>query len=130
MNKWTWGAVIIIILIIGVWLMTTRIAGAPAQPAADSTTMGTYPYECDEHVTFTMTPSSDMSTITLAPSGSGTYPPATTLTRVATSSGVLFQGGGLTFFGRGESVSLTEGEQSLNCSPVPDQNNAPFNFGD
>jgi membrane-bound inhibitor of C-type lysozyme len=131
MKSWMWWVVALIIIIIGVWYFTSaKTAGAPVTGSSQAADFGTYPYECDEHVAFTMTPASDMSTIALAPSGSGTYPPATVLTKMATSSGALYQGGGLTFYGRGESVSLTQGTQSLNCSPVPNPDLAPFNFGD
>lgn len=91
--------------------------------------LGTYAYECDEHVAFEMTPASDLSSVTLKPI-SGSYPPAATLTKVPTNNGARFEGGGLVLVGHGESLVLGEGDNALNCSPAPSDTEAPFNFGD
>ena len=78
-----------------------------------------------------MTPSGDMASIAIAPTVAGaTYPPAVTLTKVAASSGVRYEGGGVIFTAHGETVTLGEGDSAINCSPVPNQDSAPFNFGD
>lgn len=93
---------------------------------------GTYSYECDEHVTFSMTPASDMSSVTITPT-SGTFPPAATLAHKGAGSagGQVFESNGITFTGKGESVSIASvGSDALNCSPVANQDVAPFNFGD
>jgi membrane-bound inhibitor of C-type lysozyme len=79
---------------------------------------------------FTMTPAADMGTIAIAPVSGAAYPAATTLAKADAASGVRYEGGGYVFTGRGESVTLSENGQTLNCSPVPDAENAPFNFGD
>ena len=97
---------------------------------ATSTTMGTYAYECDEHVTFTMTPAPDMSSIRIEPLNNPAYPKAVTLQKQPSPSGVRYESEETTFIGKGESVSFTQGDFGLNCSPVPDTENAPFNFGD
>ena len=134
MNKiWMWVVVIIVIGIGGVWYYESSNMAAPANVSGDQaavTNFGSYAYECDEHVTFTMTPATDMSTIALAPSAGATYPSAVTLSKVTATSGVQYQGGGYTFTGNGESVTLTSNGSTLNCSPVADPNNAPFNWGD
>ena len=134
MNTWIWGVVIIIILITGAWYFTAETAIAPAdtgsQDGTQLTTLGTYAYECDEHVAFTMTPAGDMGSVAIAPTSGGTYPPVATLIKVATASGARYEGGGIVLTARGETVTLGEGESAINCTPVPDTDNAPFNFGD
>jgi len=137
-NIWMW-VIIILIIVGGAWYYERSKTVVPAMPSdsqtgtqsATTTDLGTYSYECDEHVTFTMTPASDMSTVSIAPSdASSSYPTAATLSQVATSSGVEYQGSGYTFTGKGESVTLTSNGSTLNCSPVQNPDMAPFNFGD
>ncbi len=137
-TKIVWAVVVIIILIGGgYWYMNMMPATATVPegaagkiPAGGS--MGTYAYECDEHVTFTMTPADEMASIAIAPSNGGAFPPASTLTYVSrTDAGQVFSGNGITFTAKGESVTLASaGSEPLNCSPVPSQDSAPFNFGD
>jgi hypothetical protein len=91
--------------------------------------LGTYAYECDEHVAFSMTPSSDLKTIRITPVG-GAYPPVSTLGRQVTNNGARYEGSGVVLVGHGEGVVLGEGEDALNCTPVVSQTEAPFNFGD
>ena len=128
------GAVVVIIILIGggYWYMNMRpVTPDSKQVAAGG--FGTYNYECDEHVTFTMTPASDMSSITITPASGATFPPAATLPHVGAGSqgGQMFEGGGITFIGQGERVSLgSAGSDPLNCSPVANPDAAPFNFGD
>ena len=114
---------ILILLIVGAWYWF----GAPKAQAPAM--LGTYAYECDEHVRFLMTPSSDLSTIDIKPVG-GTYPPASTLKKQVTNSGARYEGNGVVFVAHGEGVVLGEGDDALNCSPTPNQSEAPFNFGD
>jgi len=112
---------------------TSTIVSASSTTAASSTpdTFGTYSYECDEHVSFTMTPSSDMGSIAIAPNGANaTYPPAVTLYKEPAPAGVRYVGSGILFTGQGESVTLGDGTSTINCSPVQDPDMAPFNFGD
>ncbi|MEK7601733.1 MAG: hypothetical protein AAB480_04345 [Patescibacteria group bacterium] len=128
MNKtYVWAVVIILILLIGAILYNQK--GSAGAPAAEN--FGTYSYECDERVTFTMTPASDMSTIAIAPdSADAVYPPAVTLTKKPATSGVRYEGGGVVFTARGETITLGEGDSAINCSPVPNPDSPPFNFGD
>ncbi|HVU75314.1 MAG TPA: hypothetical protein VHD38_00540 [Candidatus Paceibacterota bacterium] len=132
MKKILWVAlVIVVLLIIGIWYDTAKPVKAPVSDTMATTDLGTYAYECDEHVAFTMTPASDMGSIAIAPtSASSTYPPATTLYKEPVSSGVRYVGSGIVFSGRGETVTLAEGDSAITCSPVPSQDMAPFNFGD
>ena len=129
MNKtYLWIVAIILILLIGAILYNQKGSTA-GTPAADN--FGTYAYECDEHVAFTMTPASDMSTIAIAASAAdAVYPPTVTLVKKDSASGVRYEGGGVIFTARGETVTLNEGDSAINCSPVPSQDSPPFNFGD
>src|SRR3989344_9671371 len=126
-NSYVWVGIIVVVLIIGAVLYNQK--GSAGTPAAGN--FGTYSYECDERVTFTMTPASDMSTIAIAPNSAGAvYPPAVTLVKKDALSGVRYEGGGVIFIARGETVTLNEGDSAINCSPVPSQDSPPFNFGD
>ncbi|MDO8514003.1 MAG: hypothetical protein Q7S50_00495 [bacterium] len=127
MNKLLGIAVLIILIGGGFWYMQSNKQSNKFVNTADM--WGKYPYECDEHVTFTMTPASDMSSIQVAPSNNGTYPPASTLMKKESASGVRYEGNGIVFAGRGETVTLGEGDSAINCSPIP-QEWGSFNFGD
>ena len=129
MNKiYLWAGIVVLALLIGAILYNQK-GNAAGTPVADN--FGTYSYECDEQVTFTMTPASDMSTIAIAPNSAGAvYPPTVTLVKQAAASGVRYEGGGVIFTARGETVTLNEGDSAINCSPVQSQDSPPFNFGD
>jgi hypothetical protein len=124
MNKLFLGLVVIIIAAGGWWFMNNK---APAGESAQD--FGTYSYECDENVKFTMTPSADMSSIRVAPAGGGAYPPVSTLTKKE-GTNARYEGNGVLFSGNGETVTLGEGDSAINCSPVPNPDSPPFNFGD
>ena len=119
----------VVILAAGAWYFAQSSQPAVTGPAADNT-FGTYNYECDERVTFMMRPASDMSVIQVAATGNGAYPPVSTLVKKEAASGVRYEGNGVVFTARGETVTLGEGDSAINCSPVPSQDEAPFNFGD
>ena len=125
-NSYVWAGIIVVVLVIGAVLYQQRVP--LGEPAAE---LGTYSYECDERVTFTMTPASDMSTIAIAPnSADAVYPPVVTLVKKDATSGVRYEGGGVIFTARGETVTLGEGDSAINCSPLQNPDEAPFNFGD
>ncbi len=107
-------------------------AAAPAQATttAAAQSFGTYQYECDEHVAFSMTLSSDLNSMTLVPANGGAYPPAATLAKKASASGVRYEGSGVVLTAKGETITLGEGDSAINCSPVNNPDEAPFNFGD
>ena len=128
-NTYLWAGVVIVLVIIGALLYTQK-QSVPDSSAANGD-LGTYAYECDEHVAFTMTPASDMSTIAIAASAAdAVYPPTVTLLKKDATSGVRYEGGGVIFTARGETITLNEGDSAINCSPVPSQDSPPFNFGD
>ena len=132
---------VLVIIIAGVWYFnTSKRAVAPTnthnqtQTTADTATttqnFGTYAYECDEHVAFELTLASDVSSMHVKAAGIGVYPPETTLTKKTSVSGVRYEGNGVVLTAKGETVTLGEGDSAINCSPVPNPNSAPFNFGD
>ena len=132
MNKtYAIGALALVVAIGGMWYVThpegMSESGAPAAHTAP-TDLGTYSYECDEHVAFMMTPAADMHSIMIVAT-QGAYPPATRLMQKQVASGVRYEGGGIVFTGKGETVTLGRGDSAINCSPVPSQTAAPFNFG-
>ena len=110
--------------------VSPKLLLAPSEIATEPQDFGTYPYECDEHVTFTMTPSLNLDTILIQPMTSGAYPPRSVLLRNDTVAGTRYEGNGVIFTARGETVTLGEGDSAINCSPLPNSNEAPFNFGD
>lgn len=124
--KYIWIAVAVLVVVVGAVWYTKDAEQGSSQQASD---FGTYAYECDEHVAFTMTPSSDMRTIAIRAT-TGAYPPATTLEQKTASSGVRYEGNGIVMTAHGETVTLGEGDSAINCSPVPSADMAPMNFGD
>ena len=121
----------LVILIVGgsLYMVSAQKTAAPTKEGTNPT-LGTYQYECDEHVKFSMTPSADMNSIHIKPSLSGVYPPESTLVKQASSSDVLYVGNGVALTARGETVTLGDGDSAIYCSPVQDPNLAPLNFGD
>ena len=90
-----------------------------------------YDYECDEHVAFEVSFAPNMSALHIAPKDkAATFPPKGVLLKQPADSGVRYTNKDLVFTGKGESVTLGEGEQVLHCSPSPSQDFAPMNFGD
>lgn len=130
MNRKTMWAILIIIIIGLVAFWYTKNAAPVASPDTQLTSLGSYEYECDEHVGFVMTPAGDMNSIAIAATSSGAYPPASTLVKKDSATGVRYEGNGIIFTARGETVTLGERDSAINCSPVRNPDEAPFNFGD
>lgn len=89
-----------------------------------------YGYRCADGTEFTMKTSEDLSTITLHPATSAERIPQTTLNKVKSDVGARYEGGGVVFAGKGETVQLIGASFSTTCKPVPSQTEAPFNWGD
>lgn len=100
-----------------------------AKLPADETVLGSYAYTCTNGVTMRMEPSADVSTVRVMISGNG-FPSEAILNRVETFSGARFEGANMMFTGAGEEVSIVSGDVSAICNPVPDSENAPWNWGD
>lgn len=125
------GAITIILIGGAAWYFydkyTTQDAAQNADLSGQTYTRGSYAYECDEHVTFTMMPSDSMASIKVIPAAGASYPPETTVWKAG--EGNYFESESLVFRASGETVTLGEGDAAINCSPVPSQTEAPFNFG-
>lgn len=90
-----------------------------------------YEYDCDEHVAFEVSFAPNMSALHIAPKDpKATFPPKGVLLKQPADSGVRYTNKDLVFAGKGESVTLGEGEQALHCSPITTPDHAPMNFGD
>ncbi len=87
-----------------------------------------YVYECDEHVTFGMTPAAGLDTVYVKPLRGGTYPPEGGLVRDKSAAGVRFEGNGVVMKAYGEMITIGEGDSAINCSPVTAVGITPFNF--
>jgi hypothetical protein len=96
---------------------------------ADDTVLGSYAYECTNDVSMRMEPSADMATVRVMISGAG-FPSEAILTHVESFTGARYEGANMMFTGASEEVSIVSGNSSAICNPVPDSENAPFNWGD
>lgn len=128
MNKVLLWAVVIIIILIGGWYWYTNSQKDSAMTAEN---MGTYAYMCGNGSQFTMTPSADVSQLTLEAGSQGMFTGTVTLHKMGdanhfeTTSGTL-----IVLTGAGEEVDLTVGEETTTCNPVPSSEMAPWNWGD
>ena len=134
MNKTYAAVAIVVIVIIALFASLYQMRSMKMQtntntPSA-SQNFGSYNYECDEHVKFSFTSDDNMNTIRIAPMNGAAYPPASTLAAASSTSGVRYEGNGLIFTGKGESVTIGDSTSTLNCSPISIPDEAPFNFGD
>ena len=145
MNKTLVGSIASLVIIVGTGYLYTsmpkasevsatnqRLAG---KLAAGQTDIGTYPYECDEHVTFTLTIADEVASVMMKPKDNPALPPLTVLKLIPTPAGKkghwFTDNNKYVLIGKGESVTLeSKGSAPLNCSPVKDPNNAPWNWGD
>jgi hypothetical protein len=112
----------------GGWYATTK-QGEPSQklPASEDT-LGSYSYECTNDVTLRIEPATDMSTVRVMIRGAG-FPSETIVTKVPTEN-ARYENETLTFVGVGEEVQLTTGQSSAVCTPVFNDTEAPFHWGD
>ena len=118
------------LVLVAFMFVSPKLLSAPSEIATEPRDFGTYPYECDEQVTFTMTPANDLNKIIIKPTAPGAYPPRSVLLRNDTVAGTRYEGNGVIFTARGETITLGEGDSAINCSPLPNSNEPPFNFGD
>lgn len=132
-NLYVWAVVLLAVLIGGYWLLQKD--GAAPFGVQTSDGMGSYEYQCENGSQFTMSPASDMRTITL--SNEAQFIGGFVLRNE--EYGTARYGGALngmsddtpvTFVGAGEEVRLTIGSEATVCNPVPSQDMAPWNWGD
>ncbi len=124
MKQYYLTGVVCVLAIAGV-LFYTYTDRAGMERATDDT--GAYAYLCSGGVELKMAPAADMSTITIVPGSTALFDQTTLVQK---DSGQRYEGGGIVFTGAGESVHIVTSKQTLDCSPVPNERMAPFNFGD
>lgn len=126
--------------LIGLILVLALIGGGAyyflnqqAEPAgklpAPENIAGSYAYECTNDVTLRLEPSTDLATVRVMISGAG-FPSEGVLAHVESFTGARFEGANMMLTGAGEEVSIVSGDHSAICNPVPDSENAPWNWGD
>lgn len=122
------GLVAIIILIGGGYWYTQQSKSDSAMMAS---TMGSYAYMCENGSGFTMTPSDDVSEVTLEAGSQGMFTGTVRLAKMGDANHFETTSGNLIVFsGAGEEVQLTVGSETTVCNPVPSQDMAPWNWGD
>jgi hypothetical protein len=106
---------------------------AVPQPTSGEVASDSYAYTCDNGSAFTMTPAADVSQVTLSAGSQGMFSGSVVLKQSEIKS-TFFTGTVLnapvTLEGDGEKVVVTVGTEKATCTPVPDSENAPWNWGD
>ena len=130
MKTLVWVVILVLLIVGGYWFI--QQGGLKTVTVEEG--MGTYPYVCDNGMEFTMSPSADVTIITLTP-GTGASFGETTLAHTDSTAGARFEGGNpadgsIVFFGAGEGVRLTVGGSTFICNPVPNPDSPPWNWGD
>ncbi len=109
------------------WYVYQQQGGMP--PAA---TVGEYAYQCDNGTQFSMTPSADMSFVTLFAGQPAMFSGSVVVHKMGDGNHYETAPGAplIVFSGAGEEVQLWVGEQTTTCNPVPSTDSAPWNWGD
>jgi membrane-bound inhibitor of C-type lysozyme len=127
--KKIWLAVgIIVLIIIGLWVRADYAGGNVS--STPGTNFGSYGYVCDDQIGMLMTPASDMTSLHVQMYRTTVFPSDVTLLKGSSAVGAVYQGSGVTFTAKGETVTLIAGTSSISCTPSPKGESAPFNFGD
>ncbi|QQG37708.1 MAG: hypothetical protein HYS26_03705 [Candidatus Kaiserbacteria bacterium] len=122
---WVLGAIVIIGGVLW-YLQSTK-----TQDAAMNSDMGTYAYVCDNGSEFSMSPSADVSEITLEAGAQALFTGTIKLAKMGDAAHFETTTGPLVVFsGAGEEVQLTVGEKMAVCNPKPSTDMAPWNWGD
>ena len=123
-------AIVVAVVAVGYYFYPEFIK-APAIEQNTAQTYGTYSYQCDSGIKFTMTPSADISSLMLTATAPA---PFSTVTLHKQGDGHVYMSdpndAEFALSGNGETVTISLGAQTLVCNPVADPNNAPFNWGD
>lgn len=120
--------ILIVLILAGVYFFNqSSHEETPIETAAY--TFGTYPYRCDDDTEFLMSPAEDMSTLLIErTSGEGVSP--ITLAKTEREKGARYEGAGVVFEATGETVRFSVAGATRTCTPVPNPESPPFNFGD
>ena len=110
---------------LGVVIGIAAFIGLTAKNAA-----GEYAYICTNGTEFSITPSSDVSSLTVYPGKNARVFSDTKLPKVTSNTGALYVGGGVVLFGKGETLQLITASSSVACKPVVNKDSAPLNWGD
>ena len=126
MPKTVIGVVAAVVVAGGAWYW--YMGGAETDMSANSNdTFGTYSYSCSNGVKFDMTLYSNTPSVLLKAQGNAPFSEVTlnrtTGTTYATADGEV------ALMGDGETINLTVGANNMTCTPIPDGENAPFNWG-
>jgi len=135
MTKGIVGLVIIAALGIGIWYVYAGRQAADqyvANQYASADDLGTYPYVCDNGSTFILSPLEGMAQVQVSADAQGMFTGTATLAQTAGTNyaGAAPDGQAVALLGDGETVHLTVGSEKAICSPKPDPDNAPWNWGD
>jgi len=126
MKKVLYIVIVLVLIAGGVWWY---LSSRNTQEQMTVQGLGTYQYQCSGGIGFSMTPASDMSSIYIVPATGAAYAPQT-LQKDESTTSAQYTGTSVSFSGKGETVTLTEGTSVTTCSPVTIPGEAPFNFGD
>ena len=94
----------------GVVIGVAAFMGLTAKKAA-----GEYPYTCTNGTEFSITPSADVSSLTVYPGKNAQVFSDTKLPKVTSNTGALYVGGGAVLFGKGETLQLITASSSVAC---------------
>jgi hypothetical protein len=119
--------VVLAVILGGFVILVER--GAFQKEPAPAPEPGDYAYRCDGGVELSVTPATDGSSVRLLPGEGSAFEESVLLFKNG-DEGARFEGNGIILIGAGEGIRVVAGTQTLNCQPVPDAENAPYNFGD
>lgn len=123
----TLGILLVMLLIAFFWVNNYIYSAKQADMSAYAS--GTYAYQCTDGAGFVMSPAQDMNTIYLKATA-GTSPISENILTKVPDTNARYEGDGIVFAGNGETVVISAPGYQTSCMPVPDGENAPFNFGD
>ncbi len=124
MSKTAIGVVAAVVVAGGAWYW--YMGGAVPEMSNDDV-FGTYAYSCSNGVQFEMTLYSGLPSVALKAQGSAPFTEVT-LDRVS-GGAYATPDGEVALVGDGETINLTVGAVNMTCNPIPDGDNAPFNWG-
>lgn len=121
------GLLLAVLLVAFFW--TNNYIYQAKQADLSAYSFGSYAYQCDDGSQFVMSPAEDMGSLHLKATAGSAPISENILTKVA-GTNARYEGDGIVFAGNGETVIITAPGYQTGCNPVPDAENAPFNFGD
>jgi hypothetical protein len=123
--------VLAIVVIAGAgWFWYAHRGGTDEHAAVQD--LGMYPYTCDNGSTFIFSPLEGMEHVQVSADAQGMFTGTATLAQTGGTSyaGTAPDGQQVALTGDGETIRLTVGSATAACTPKPDSENAPWNWGD